>query len=134
MTTIRRSEVLALLAEACPAYEAEWRRFTSDYADDSETFLYVAIPQFSRCLSRALAAGDVESLHRVFDLLERMIVEGDPEVQEAAVVGIIKNLQNTTFHEQTAPDDYLPYLKPESQRWWGKVKTFWTNGRLLIED
>ena len=66
--------------------------------------------------------------------LERLIVHGDAQVQEAAVVGIIKNLQNASLHEQTAPSDYVPYLQPESQRWWGKVQTFWTNGRLLTED
>jgi hypothetical protein len=134
VATITRSEILPLLVQACPAYEPEWRRFITDYVDDVEPFLYVAIPQFTRCLSRVLAAGDVETLRRVFALLERLIVEGDPEVQEAAVVGIIRNLQNSNLHEQTAPDDYLPYLMPESQRWWGKVKTFWINGRLLIED
>jgi hypothetical protein len=134
VTTITRSEILPLLVEACPSYEPELRRFKSDYVDDVEPFLYVAFPQFTRCLSRVLAAGDVETVQRVFALVERLIVEGDAEVQEAAVVGIIRNLQNANLHEQTSPDDYLPYLMPESQRWWGKVKTFWINGRLLIED
>ena len=126
--------MITLLVEACPSFEPEWRRFQSEYTDEPERFLYVALPQFSRCLSRALAARDTETVRRVFAVLERLIVQGDAQVQEAAVVGIIKNLQNSSLHEQTAPNDYLPYLLPESRRWWGKVQTFWANGRLLTED
>jgi hypothetical protein len=126
--------MLPLLVDACPSFEPEWQRFKTDYTDDPERFLYVALAPFTQCLSRALAAGDTKTLRRVFDLLERLIVDGDANVQEAAVVGIIKNLQNSTLHDQTTPDDYVPYLMPESQRWWGKVQTFWTNGRLLIAD
>ncbi len=126
--------MLTLLLEACPPFDPEWRRFKTEYADDPEQFLYVAIPPFTRCLSQALAAGDTATVRRVFDVLERLIVEGDTHVQEAAVVGIIKNLQNASLHDRTTPDDYVPYLMPESQRWWGKVQTFWTNGRLLTED
>lgn len=133
MATITRSQMFPLLVEACPSYEADWRQFLAEYADDPEPLTYIAIVQFARHLSQVLAAGDQESLRRVFDLLERLIVDGDAEVQEAAVVGIIKNLQNADLHHVTKPDDYRPFLLPESERWWGKVRTFWTNGRLLTE-
>lgn len=134
MAVITRSQIVPLLVEACPAYEADWKRFATEYTDDPERFLYVALVPFAQCLSRTLAAGDRATTARVFSLLERFITEGEPEVQEAAVVGIIKDLQNEHLHRGTSPDDYLPFLLPESQRWWGKVRSFWTNGRLLTED
>ena len=109
MATITRTQMLPLLVEACPSYEADWKQFVTDYADDPGPFFYIAITQFSRCLSRALASGDRETMGRVFDLLERFITDGDAEVQEAAVVGIIKNLQNANLHDVTVPDDYVPY-------------------------
>ncbi len=134
MKTITRSQVLPLLLEACPSYEADWKKFTAEYADDPDPFLYVAIVQFAGHLSKVLAAGDGDSLGRVFNLLERFITEGDAEVQEAAVVGLVKNLQNADLHHGTAPDDYVPFLLPQTRRWWDKVRTFWTNGRLLTQD
>lgn len=132
--TITRSEILPLLADACPAYRSDYDRFRTEFADHPERFVYVGFTQFARCLSRAMAARDEQTMTRVFELLERFITEGDAEVQEAAVVGIIKNLQNVELHERTTPDDYVPFLRPETQHWWGRVKTFWVNGRLMNED
>jgi hypothetical protein len=134
MATITRAQMFPLLIEACPSYQSDWNRFIAEYADDPEPFHYIAITQFAQCLSRALAAGDQDTMRRVFDLLERFIVDGDADTQEAAVVGIIKNLQNASLHHGTAPADYVPFLLPETQRWWGRVLCFWTNGRLLVED
>ena len=131
--TITRAQLLPLLAEACPPYQADFDRFRTEFADD-ERFVYIAFTEFARSLSRAMAARDEQTIRRVFDVLERFITEGDAEVQEAAVVGIIKNLQNVNLHEKTPPDDYVPFLRPESQHWWGRVKTFWVNGRLMNED
>ncbi|HJR59808.1 MAG TPA: hypothetical protein VJ813_10430 [Vicinamibacterales bacterium] len=134
MAVIPRSQLFPLLLEACPSYEAVWNTFLAEYADEPEPLSYVALAQFARHLSNVLAAGDQQSLRRVFDLLERLIIDGDADAQEATVVGIIKNLQNEHLHQNTKPDDYLPYLLPESERWWGKVRGFWINGRLLSED
>jgi hypothetical protein len=131
--TITRSQILPLLADACPPYRADFDRFRTEFADD-ERFVYIGFTEFARCLSRAMAARDEQTMRSVFDLLERFITEGDAEVQEAAVVGIIKNLQNVNLHDKTTPDDYLPFLRPESQHWWGRVKGFWVNGRLMNED
>jgi hypothetical protein len=127
--------MFGMLLEACPSYEGDWKKFLTEYAaDDPGPLSYVATTQFARHLSRVLAAGDVNSVRRVFQVLERFIAEGDPEVQELAVVGLIKNLQNATLHDGTKPSDYQPFLLTQSARWWEKVRTFWMNGHLLTED
>ena len=50
-----------------------------------------------------------------------------------SVVGIIKNPQNATLHHGTAPADYVPFLLPESHRWWGRVLSFWTNANPVVQ-
>ena len=133
MAQIDRAQMFPLLAEACPAFQSDWKQFQAEYGAAPAPFHYLAITQFARRLSQALAAGERDTLSRVFALVERFIVEGDADVQETAVVGIIKNLQNADLHESTAPAGYLPFLLPETRRWWAKVQSFWTNGRLLSE-
>jgi hypothetical protein len=61
-------------------------------------------------------------------------IEGDGDVKEAAIVGLIEDLQNANLHSGTVPDQYLPFLLPQSRRWWGKVETFWSEGRLPTDD
>ena len=133
MSQIARAQMFPLLAEACPPFKTEWEQFLAEYGDGPEPFHYIAITRLARCLSRSLREGDGETISRVFVLLERFIKEGDHDVQETAVVGIIKSLQNAEFHDGTTSDQYVPFLLPETRRWWSKVQSFWTNGRLLTE-
>ena len=67
----------------------------------------------------------------VFGVLERLIIEGDSYVREAAIVGLIEDLQNTNLHSGTTPEQYLPFLLPKTNHWWKKVEAFWAEGRLL---
>jgi hypothetical protein len=131
---IDRTEMIPLLVEACPSFGPPWRKFRAEWANESELPCYIAIGEFARHLSTVLASGNEDVLRNVFDVVERLILEGDPYVQEAAVVGVIEDLQNSNLHSGTKPDQYLPYLLPQSRRWWTKVEAFWNEGRLLTDD
>ena len=96
--------------------------------------VYLALADFPRHLSGQLAENNNAVLERVFKIVERFIVEGDGYVREAAIVGIIEDLQNTNLHDGTTPDQYLPFLLPQTMRWWGKVNAFWSEGRILTDD
>ena len=131
---ITRDEMIPLLVEACPSFEPEWRAFREEWANEAELPCYIAIGEFARHLSSVLANGNEEVLNKVFEVVERLILEGDPYVREAAIVGAIEDLQNSNLHSGTKPDQYLPYLLPQSRRWWTRVEAFWNEGRLLTDD
>jgi hypothetical protein len=131
---ISRSEMIPLLVEACPSFESEWRQFQTECADEPDLPNYLAIGDFAKHLSRVLAEGNEVVLRRVFDVIERLILDGDAYVAEAAVVGVIEDLQNTNLHTGTTPEQYLPFLLPQTRRWWTKVNAFWSKGELLTDD
>jgi hypothetical protein len=131
---IDRSQMIPLLVEACPSFAPEWREFCAEWAKATELPCYIAIGEFARHLSKVLANGDDEVLHRVFDVVERLILEGDRYVREAVIVGVIEDLQSLHLHSSTKPEQYLPYLLPQTRRWWSKVAAFWNEGRLLTDD
>jgi hypothetical protein len=54
-----------------------------------------------------------------------------PDVAEAATVGPLEALQNMNLHEDTEPEQFRPWLLPESARWWDKLHGFWERGELL---
>jgi len=126
--------MMPLLLEACPSFRPAWEEFCSEWANEPELPCYIAIGEFAEHLSGELAKGNEEVLRKVFEVVERLIVEGDSYVSEAAVVGVIEDLQNTNLHRGTRPEQYLPYLLPQTRRWWTKVEAFWNEGRLLTDD
>jgi hypothetical protein len=50
---------------------------------------------------------------------------GDPYVSEAATIGSLEDLQNTDLHDGTDPEQFRPYLLPESARCWDELYGFW---------
>jgi hypothetical protein len=81
-----------------------------------------------------LEAGATNRFEAVFDVVERWHVEGDDYVREAATVGLLEDLQNASLHTATSPDDFVPWLRPETRRWWQKVDAFWSEGKLIADD
>src|SRR5215471_13497030 len=61
----------------------------------------------------------------VFDSIERLHIEGDDYVREAAIIGLLEGIQNTAGHRGLDPEVFAPYLKPESTKWWKKLNAFW---------
>ena len=131
---MNRSQMIPPLVEACPSFDPSWQAFRAEWADESALPCYIAIGDCASHLSTVLANGNDVVLRHVFEVVERLIVAGDPYVKEAAIVGVIEDLQNTNLHSGAKPEQYLPYLLPQSRRWWAKVEAFWREGRLLTDD
>jgi hypothetical protein len=132
---ISRSEMLPLLVEACPEFESTWREFLAEWSEEpGPPPHYLALSDFARHLSAVLARGDEATLRRVFAAVERLIVEGDAYVNEAAIVGLLEDLQNTNLHNGTDPAQYERFLLSQSRRWWNKLTDFWERGQLLVDD
>ncbi len=132
---ILASEMLPLLVEASPGFATTWEEFQTEWADQPSLPHYLVLGDFARHMSSLLVAQDHLTLQRVFQVIERLHLEGDRYVKEAATVGLLEDLQNTNLHrEGTSPDQYVKYLLPESARWWKKVEDFWAHGTIIKDD
>jgi hypothetical protein len=81
-----------------------------------------------------MEAEDTERFDSIFDVVERWHVEGDAYVREAATLGLLVSLQNGYLHDTTSPADFVPWLRPETLRWWEKVDAFWRGGKVITDD
>ena len=131
---IVREEVFTLILEACPLFAPAWREFCEEWGDEKDLPLYLASADLARHLISLLAAGDTATFAAVFGVVERLHREGDPYVKELATVGILEDIQNGNLHKTTEPEQFRPYLRPESERWWDKLYAFWEEGKLLTDD
>lgn len=130
---VSRSEMMEPMLRACPSYQKEWDEFLSKWKDDPDPPQYIAIAGLVRHVIRCYEAGDQATVERVFAVVERWHLEGDPYVKEAATVGFLEDLQNGNFHARTSPKDFEKFLGPESRRWWSKVTEFWEQGKPIAD-
>lgn len=122
---ITKADMMDVLLAVSPTFAENWDTFRREWADEGEDLpLYLVLSDFARHVIAFLEAKDDERLSRIFEAIEQLHVEGDPYVREAATVGLLEDLQNTNLHRTTDPEQFRPFLRPESLKWWDRVGSF----------
>ena len=135
VATIHYADVLPLVFDACPSFKERYPEYPPEWTDEERgLFLYLALADFARHLVAIMESGGTDSLPPVFALVERLHTEGEHSVREAATVGLLEYLQNDNFHTVTTPQDFRPFLGPESLRSWKALSEFWDGGEPIPDD
>lgn len=122
---ITRDEMLPLFVAAVPSFLPSWHAFLSDWNDEPQLPLYLALGDFARHLVEQLSRGDIAHFPLVFGIVERCQEHGDLYVQEAVTIGLLEELQNLNLHMTTAPSDFEVWLGPRSKALWEGLNQFW---------
>jgi hypothetical protein len=113
---ITRGQILGTLTEAFP-------EFTPD--SDNTDLHYVVLGDFARYLIGVYKSGNEEQVRKATELIERLHVEGDAYVREAATIGLLEGIQNTWGDSGIDLKAFGDRLLPESRRWWNSLNKFW---------
>jgi hypothetical protein len=123
---ITRSGMFAPLLEVYPAFRPTHDAFLAKWAHELEKPNYLLLGDLADSLIADLAAGRTGHFAAVFDVVERWIRIGDMYVSEAAVIGLLEDLQNTNLHKAgTAPEQFVPWLGEEARKGWNDLNAFW---------
>ena len=122
---ITKQQVVPMLLEACPSFRTVWEE---DLHENGEEILYVALGDFSGHLLELFQAGETKALHGVAQVIEKLHVEGDSYVREAVTIGLLEGIQNVWGNNGIDPELFLPFLLPESARWWKSLNKLWRGG------
>jgi hypothetical protein len=123
MVMITKEQVMPLLLNACPSFSKRWEEHRAFYED--EELLYVDLGEFAHHLVELLKANHTEEFPTVFEIIERLHLEGDHYVKEAATIGMLESIQNVAGNSGVEPDEFVEYLKPQSVKWWRQLNDFW---------
>ena len=129
---IRRLDVLNGLFGACPSFRSSswWSEYEVDYGSEPDPMDYLLASAFVRHVVDLHVAGREDEFPAIFRFFERLQLEGDDHVRELATIGFLEDLQNTNLHHGgSSPDDFVPFLEPDSRWWWEELTLFWA-GRL----
>jgi hypothetical protein len=133
---IAKDDMMGVLLDACPSFAPQWEAFRDEWREEADDLpVYLVLGDFARHLIGMVERGETAGLPAVFAAVERLHVEGDHYVREAATVGLLEDLQNLNLHPNgTDPEQLRPFLGPVSARWWDKLYRFWQHGELLTDD
>jgi hypothetical protein len=123
MVMITKEQVMPLLLNACPSFSKRWEEHRAFY--EEEELLYVDLGEFAHHLVELQQTSRTQEFPAVFEIIERMHLEGDHYVKEAATIGMLEGIQNVAGNSRVEPEEFLQYLKPESVRWWRQLNDFW---------
>ena len=132
---ISRAQMFEPLLAALPSFQDAWSEFEREWQEDGEDRPgYLALGQLADHLIALQVGGEAEQLRAAFAVVERWHTEGEHYVQEAATVGLLEGLQIQCANRSIDPEVFLPFLGPESRRWWNKLERFWEHGERLTDD
>jgi hypothetical protein len=122
---ILKDDVMPLLLQACPSFRGPWSLYQCDPSYEAG-FLYVDLGEYARHVVHLGKAGGVAELDAVFAAIERLHIDGDEYVKEAATVGLLEAIQNAAAHAGLPSALLVPHLGPISAAWWRELEKFWS--------
>src|SRR3954469_14697039 len=90
---ITKAEMMDVLLAASPTFAEKWEAFRREWADEADLPIYLALSDFARHAISFLEAKDDMRLRCIFEAVERLHVEGDQYVRDAATVGLLGDMQ-----------------------------------------
>jgi hypothetical protein len=128
---ISRDQMIPLLLEACPSFLHVLEEHRQYYGEEIP---YVVLGDFARHLLQLHQQHQTEDFPAIAQVIERLHVEGDQYVREAATVGLLEGIQNVWGNEGAAPELFVRYLLPESAKWWQSLNDFWSGKSKFIGE
>jgi hypothetical protein len=119
---ITKEEMLPILVGSCPSFANKWEEHKREYNDEEGFLPYVALGAFARHLVKLYEERKTGEFEKIFDVIEKLHIEGDAYVKEAATIGLLEGLQNTANENA---EKFVPYLKPDTLKWWNELNKFW---------
>jgi hypothetical protein len=123
-SVIAKDEVMPLLLQACPSFVEPWKAYSAEPTYE-EGLLYIDLGEFAHHLVELMRAGPTSEFAAVFDVVERLHLDGDAYVKEAATIGLLEGIQNVAGNTGVDPERFVPHLKAESAKWWAELDGFW---------
>jgi len=122
---IRREDIVDVLLSASPGYRVRWDQFRGS-TDFDANLIYVHLGDFADFVVDLLERHELEGMHAIAVGLERLHVEGDEFVKEAATIGLLEGIQNIASNRRVATTGLEEALGVETRRWWNSLRAFWS--------
>jgi len=132
---ITKEDLLDLLIESSKQFkeiakkELSGEEFTLWIDKDGTILGYIVLGDYAHHIIELYQKHETEEFHKIFDLIEKLHIDGDAYVKEAATIGILEGIQNIAMSNKVDPEVFVPFLRPQSLKFWRSLNDFW-NGKI----
>ena len=118
------TDIVPLLLRACPSAKVAWDAHVVWWGGEPAGS-YNDTAVFVEHIVKSYRDGCVSEFPAFFDLVERVIAEGDSLTLPIATIGMIETLQIVASHEQFDCSVFEPWLGTESRKHWFQIAASW---------
>jgi hypothetical protein len=119
------TEVVPSFLAVCPRIGPAWDEHLQFWEGEPERGYFNDAGVVAQHLVDRFQQGDVSEFPAAFDLIERCLTEGDEQVKEVVILGIIEGIQNVASHRPFGMIVFRDWLKPSSRAAWDELCAFW---------
>lgn len=123
--------MIPLLIEACPSFQPVLDEHRQYYGEEIP---YLVLGDFVRHLLRLHQQHETAGFPAVAQVIERLHIEGEHYVREAATIGLLEGIQNVWGNEGTDPELFVQHLLPVSAKWWQSLNDFWAGKSKFVGE
>jgi hypothetical protein len=129
---IKKSKVMALILARCPSFQSAWQKHQELWRGE-EAGLYNDLSEFATFIVDAYSRQESETIAAAFKAIEEFLVEGDEEVQAAAAIGFLEDIQTIASHRPFGAAVFVQWLGPKSKGAWAEIAEMWRGKSSLMD-
>jgi hypothetical protein len=113
-------EAFETIIATAPDFQPTYQRFLADWQGE-DTPWYLAMGELAHYVVEAYGQGNAAQCQKLFSTVERVLQNGDSEVQNLIWVGLLEDIQNIASHRSFGPDVFRAWLGPQTLIAWDEV-------------
>jgi hypothetical protein len=125
MMPLTTGDMIAALLATCPSIGLAWQAHLAFWDGESDRGSFNDAGVIAQHFVDSFERGQVAEFPAAFALIERCLVEGDEQVRNVAVVGVLEGIQNIASHRPFGAQVFCRWLGPESSLAWRELDQFW---------
>jgi hypothetical protein len=127
------SPVISALQQAFPDFGDRWKKHVASWGGNSAGS-YNDMAEFVHfVVEDVYEKGNLDETRRVFQLLEKLLVEADQETTNLIGLGFFETLQNVASHRPQGNKAYEQFFGAMSKKVWGELQKMWTGKSSLMD-
>lgn len=118
-------DIVPLFLSACPGLKNPWDEYLEKNRDREERLRFIEMAVIARYIVHCLKSGDEGSVSGAFMVVERCLAEGDDQVRQLVIVGVLEDIQTLSGWEDVDLRAYDSYLGDKARGAWEELRQAW---------